>query len=415
MVIFYHLNNMSKLYKRNSTGKPMFWSITNMDSYLYVEFGIVGTEGRGERITIKDQTKVSSQIKSMIESKRKEGYKYIEDLYDNANSTEIVKSSLYTYLDTYLPKNNTHSDGNIIPMLSKTLEDNKPFMKSNYFGGWKLDGERCIVSAHRRQDLFSPIYLKYHSREGTDWTDKLSFMDNIIIPKLGNLLDMMVEEGVCLDGEMYLPGESLKVSDINSIIKNITHPLHYKLQYWVFDLASENDGAMYRQAILNDAIGKYIPKINTKEDHYNITSQFNLVQIYLTNSFDETREYRDKFVQLGFEGIVIRANTALYQFGGKRNSAMFKYKPKYDGKFLIVDIIPEGIKRSNLPKFVLKNDINDEYFEVTINKPQSVQEEIFANKDNYLGKLMFVEYRDRSGEQNKNVPTHAKGINIVEL
>ena len=89
---------------------------------------------------------------------------------------------------------------------------------------------------------------------------------------------------------------------------------------------------------------------------------------------------------------------------------MMKFKRKEDGKFLIVDIIPEG-KRINLPKFVCKNDINDELFEVTINKPQAEQEEILIHKSNYINKLILVEFRERSGV--KEVPFHAKGIKIL--
>ena len=89
---------------------------------------------------------------------------------------------------------------------------------------------------------------------------------------------------------------------------------------------------------------------------------------------------------------------------------MLKFKKKEDGLFKIVDIVPEGIKRSHLPKFICQNDINDELFTCTLNAPQSVQEEIFRNKDKHIGSLMLVEYRERSGVNQ--VPFHAKGIKI---
>ena len=62
---------------------------------------------------------------------------------------------------------------------------------------------------------------------------------------------------------------------------------------------------------------------------------------------------------------------------------MYKFKKIFDGKFEIIDIIPEGKKRSNLGKFVLRNDINDALFECTYNAPHSVLEEILINKSNY--------------------------------
>ena len=89
---------------------------------------------------------------------------------------------------------------------------------------------------------------------------------------------------------------------------------------------------------------------------------------------------------------------------------MFKFKKVDDGKFIIVDIKSEH-KRSDLPLFVCRNDINDELFECSINKPQDVQREILAHKEKYIGKLMLVEFRARSGVNQ--VPFHARGIDII--
>ena len=88
---------------------------------------------------------------------------------------------------------------------------------------------------------------------------------------------------------------------------------------------------------------------------------------------------------------------------------MFKFKKVDDGKFIIVDITSEH-KRSDLPLFVLRNDINDELFECSINKPQDEQRGILINKDKYVGKYMRVEFRARSGVSQ--VPFHARGIDI---
>ena len=59
---------------------------------------------------------------------------------------------------------------------------------------------------------------------------------------------MMIEEGACLDGELYLPGYS--VNDINSFVKNTQLAQHYKLQYWCYDLAIEGYIAIERKNIM---------------------------------------------------------------------------------------------------------------------------------------------------------------------
>ena len=120
-------------------------------------------------------------------------------------------------------------------------------------------------------------------------------------------------------------------------------------------------------------------------------------------------KYKDNFIDSGFEGLILRNPSAEYQFG-KRNQAMFKFKKVDDGKFIIVDIKSEH-KRSDLPLFVCRNDINDELFECSINKPQDEQRGYLANKEKYIGKYMFVEYRERSGVNQ--LPFHARGIYVI--
>ena len=89
---------------------------------------------------------------------------------------------------------------------------------------------------------------------------------------------------------------------------------------------------------------------------------------------------------------------------------MLKFKKKEDGLFEIIDIVPEGRKRVNLGKFVLRNDINDAEFECTYNASHTAQEEILVNKASYIGKKCLVEFRERSGISK--VPFHAKAIKI---
>ena len=399
---------MITLYKRNAQGKPLFWTIDARLTDIKVQYGIVGKEGRVEYITT--HRNLQDEINSLIKSKRKEGYKELQDLYDNAPKL-INPDNLYDYLNNYLPKFNTHADGAFIPMLCKTLEDNKPFEKGNYFGQWKINGERCIITAEIEKGLFETVKLHYRSREGIDWTNKLSYLDDYLLPCIPNeIIDMMAEEGVALDGELYLPGYG--INEINSFIKNTELPQHYKLQFWLYDICIENMSAKNRQNhIDNFLLGKvHRSRIHTKEEHFNNTDRLVVLSNFDCSNINEAIIRRDAFISLGFEGLVIRKTDAEYQFGGRRNNSMLKFKKKEDGLFTIIDIVPEGIKRSNLGKFVLKNDINDELFECTYNAPHSAQEEILINKDKYIGRCALVEYRERSGVNQ--LPFHSKVIKI---
>ena len=409
---------MVTLYKRNAQGKPLFWSIDKRLSDIKIQYGLVGKEGRVEYITT--HRNLQDEINSLIKAKRKEGYKELQDLYDNAPKL-INPNNLYDYLNNYLPKFNTHANGAFIPMLCKTLEDNKPFEKGTYLGQWKINGERCIITASVERGLFELVKLHYRSREGVDWTDKLSYLDKYLLDCIPqDILYMMMDEGVGLDGELYLPGYG--INEINSFIKNTELPQHYKLQFWLYDICIENMSALNRQILLRKNFSKYAINsvfntkgcVFTKEDHLNNTNRLVLLDNDTVENINIAIGLRDKYISLGFEGLVIRKTDAEYQFGGKRNNSMLKFKKKEDGLFTIVDIVPEGTKRSNLGKFVLKNDINDELFECTYNAPHSSQEEILANKDKYLtGEYLgLVEFRERSGQLQ--VPFHAKLVKLVK-
>ena len=404
---------MITLYKRSSNNKPLVWRgyETEKADFIIVEYGLVGGKLHKEQIPI--TAKTVNELQSRVNAKRKEGYKELNEIKDSNNLPNWIEDdSIIPYLNTYLPKYSTTSEGFVLPMLAKVLEDNKPFEKyGTMLGQWKIDGLRCIIGATDKSgDIFNPITLTYHSRTGEDWTTKMCWMDEILLPKISKeLLDMMIEEGACLDGELYLPGYS--VNDINSFVKNTQIPQHYKLQYWCYDICCENMSAEARfkfKDINLESVG--MTYFNTKEEHLNNTKQFIVLPTWVQiDSYEDAMIHRNQFIDLGFEGLILRNPSAEFQFG-KRNQAMFKFKKVDDGKFVIVNITSEH-KRSDLPLFVLRNDINNELFECSINKPQDVQREILANKENYIGKYMQVEFRARSGVAQ--VPFHARGIDII--
>lgn len=411
---------MITLYKRNAQGKPLVWSIDKViqpitrTEVLFIKYGLVGGNLHEERVVI-TKSKVN-ELESRVNAKRKEGYKELNELKDgiNIDDTKPIndlcrEGSLIPFLNTYLPKYSTTSEGFVLPMLAKVLEDNKPFEKyGTMLGQWKIDGLRCIIGATDKSgDIFNPVTLTYHSRTGEDWTTKMCWMDEILLPKISKeLLDMLVEEGACLDGELYIPGYS--VNDINSFVKNTQLAQHYKLQYWCYDICCENMSAIKRYNFIKEEINIAPVNFTEKEDHLNNKEQFIILPTVTINNFVLAESMRNMFINTGFEGLILRNPSAEYQFG-KRNQAMFKFKKVDDGKFIIVDIKSEH-KRSDLPLFVLRNDINDELFECSINKPQNVQREILINKNNYVGKYMLVEFRSRSGISQ--VPFHARGIDI---
>ena len=391
------------LYKRNAKNDIIVWRINELaDGTLSISHGLYAHKPVVE--FIKPTMKKANELQSRVKAKRKEGYKALEDLYDNA-PTKLVGDNELTYLQTYLPKYNTTDEGFVLPMLAKTLEDNKPFDKFGILmGQWKINGLRCIIGAEEvTNDLFKPIHFTYTSREGTRWN--LEWMDDILYDKLNyQLIEQMVDEGICLDGELYLPGYT--VNEINSFVKNPNTPQHKLLQYWCYDIAMEGISAKGRYQHLTTYTYWGVKGFSSHVDHLNNKEQFLVLPTCTIGNIVDARLFRDEYINLGFEGLILRNPTAEYAFG-KRNSSMFKYKKKFDGLFSIVDVKED---KRGLPIFTLQNDINSEYFECTINLPQDKQRNLMAMGKLLVGKKGLVEYRERSGV--KEVPFHAKLITI---
>uniref|UniRef100_A0AAU8MGG3 ATP-dependent DNA ligase n=1 Tax=Geladintestivirus 1 TaxID=3233133 RepID=A0AAU8MGG3_9CAUD len=397
-----------QLFKRDAKGNIITWEANVINAeYLSLQYGILGNKLHTEICRI--NRNAYTEITSRTNAKRKAGYKTISDLHDNAPSSFANSTDLRNYLNNYLPIDNTTIDGDKFCMLCKTLEDNTPFTKHEYFAQYKINGERCIVHLEKSNDLFNPIRCRYTSRKGTDWTDKLQYLDDVILASLTPPLEeMLIEEDAALDGELYIPG--YHINEINSIIKNTDHPLHNSLQYWIYDIAVPNMTAEARQDFLQKTLKATLIKCLSKEAHLQANRAVYRLSNHSVSNIDEARNLRDKFISYGFEGLVIRDLKGEYQFG-KRNLNMLKYKKIYDGYFTIVDIESQG-RKSDLPLFTLRNDINKHLFQATINLPHDIQNAILINKNDYINRKAFVEYRERSGV--KELPFHAKIINIAD-
>ena len=110
-----------ELYKRNANDNISVWIIDKgVNNKGVIVYGILGKKLHHENLlTNRD---IDAEIASRVAAKRKEGYKSIEDVYDNSpiDTTKLTLGEKIHYLTTYLPKFNTTSDGFILPMLAKT-------------------------------------------------------------------------------------------------------------------------------------------------------------------------------------------------------------------------------------------------------------------------------------------------------
>lgn len=406
------MNEYKPLYRRNNLGRPCFWearvSGSPTQNIIIVSHGIVGKAIQVEEIHVARNPK--DEVESRYKQKRKQGYKFLDEIKDDNWSTPVKEDALLTYLETYLPYDRTTADGTLLPMLAKTFNNtnNKIFNKTPIrIGQYKINGLRCIISAKRNNtDMFKPISLRFQSREGTYWNSLSNLEDYLLTVIPNEFLNKMIDEDWELDGELYLPG--YKVNEINHFVKDPKCKENKFIQYWCYDAIIDDTPQYRRLDILGQVFENRTYEFTSLNNHLNNKERFIYINNYTITNEDDAVKHRNLFINLGFEGLILRDPDKEYQIG-KRNSSMIKFKDVMEGSFKIIDIYPEGVSR-NIPLFLCKNDINNETFEVHINGTLKDQEKYLYSKDKFIGKTLYITFGERSGVSR--VPFHVKTVRL---
>lgn len=403
------------LYRKNNNEVPTRWraGITDNGLIIEVEYGIVGKASRFEAYKV-TQKNATAELESRYRDKRKTGYMSIEDIKDDGDiSRSPVEdgdiNNLYQYLAAYLPKYRTNeNNGGLLPMLAKSYTgkvwDKVPVM----IGQYKINGLRCFISAeYNNGDMFKPIKLRFQSREGIYWSTLSNLEEYLLTVLPEDLITAMIEEQWSLDGEIYLPGYT--VNQINHFVKDANCVENKALQFWCYDLAVPEMSQSNRLVLIDKYLDNRITNFHDYEEHLNNDKRLiRLPSIFITND-NEALKYRDEFIGLGFEGLILRNPSADYQYGRRRVGYMEKFKSATDGKFVILDIYKEP--KRDLPIILCQNDVNTAKFETRLSATHEYQQMILRDKHLYIGKYLFVEFGERSGVEK--VPVHIKKTQII--
>lgn len=399
---------MNKLYRRNNNGMPtVWWASFNSDTNsIAVFYGLVRGNIRKEVYTV-TQKDGNKELESRYNEKIKQGYQYLNeicDMHDRPPVEDENSLELFNFLNTYLPKDLSNGNSNLLlPMLAKTYNGNVWKKVSCMYGQYKINGLRCIITAYTQNDMFKPIRLRFQSREGIIWNTLENLSDYLLSIIPANIIRDMIDGYVALDGEIYLPGYT--INQINHFVKDANCVENKLLQFWCYDIMMEGNQAhrnMYRYHI------KMPTSFNSIKEHYNNKEQLIILPSgYITND-NEAIDARNHFINLGFEGLILRNAKTDYQYGRRRANYMEKFKDAAEGDFIILDIYKE--KKRDLPILLCKNDINDEKFETRLSISHIVQQEVLFDSQSYIGRTVHIEYGERSGVSR--VPFHIKNVVI---
>ena len=255
---------------------------------------------------------------SLIKEKKDKGYKELERDFYTYSKEEI---------DKLLPKENTDANGFKKHMLAKAFDKVKKSTIDNeeyWYASRKIDGVRCsfywngdkIVTASRGGGNYDPACIHF-----------------IQHPEFIEFFKRHPE--VILDLELYKHGMSLQqISGAARLEKN-AYDCKW-LEGYIYDVMYSNVPFKTRLKILNQ-ISK---ELNLSFDPYRHWEkgelQLQMVPHVKVSGYDNIMELHNKYVEEGFEGVVIRNPNKPYGFG-KRTNDMIKIKCYKDDCFTVVD------------------------------------------------------------------------------
>lgn len=246
------------------------------------------------------------------------------------------------------------------PMLAHEYKKHSKKMPEDIAVQPKLDGVRMIVK--RTDDGFEMF-----TRTGKPVTNM-----NHLVPELQKILKV----GQIVDGEVY--DHDIDFNIISGKFRR--NEESENLKYYIFDVVDFEKSFQER-------FKKFVDKKFIFHVPYEIIKKSKLA------------EYHQKFLDQGYEGIMVRNVDAVYESG--RSFSLLKYKDFHDKEFEITDITSG---KDGVPIFQCNNQ-----FTTRIKGSNDEKQKYLDNKETYIGKMMTVRYQELS---DSGVPRFPVGIQI---
>lgn len=330
------------LYKYTTKGQIQQWQIKVCNDRFFTEEGIKGgmitvsapTFCKGKNIGKKNETTPEEQALAEAAAKhqKKLDKGYNEVLTDEKKFFE--------------------------PMLAKDYKDVKiEWGKTRVFVQPKLDGLRCI-----NEDG------KLMSRNGKPY---------VACPHL-------TQNDTILDGELYTHEYKDDFNKIVSLCKKQKptpeelQESKNKVQFWAYDFPGEEGVFSKRYQSLKAWI--------KKQDNKSIM----LVPTYEIFSEDDLIEWHANFLEMGYEGTIVRLDTENYE--NKRSKSLLKYKDFQDDEFTIVGFEEgKGGRAGTIGKFIVR--ITDNITcESNVKGNFDFLKDVWKNRDSYIGTKATIKY-----------------------
>lgn len=336
---------LPKLYGHDTNGKLKEWRVYTSGDEVVIDHGLVDGKKQERRFTCEaknigraNETTPAQQAKLEAESR----WKKQKD------------------------KNYHEDPDNIVPLMNPMLakDYNKEGHRIQYPCSIqpKLDGVRALAYLEGGK-------IVYRSRGGKYYPNIKEIDDEI-----GTIFEK--NNTLVLDGELYC--HDMILQDIVSAVKKHNSNTH-KIQYHIFDVATEQFKWNARLRLLNKMIG-YIKSEQLE--------RVRVVPTQIISNPDEMKSHHKTYVQVGYEGVMLRNQDGMYKFN-HRSPDLQKFKTFQDSEFLVIGVEQDAYGHG-VCILKVKNDL---IFKAKLAGNDRERTDVWENRDNYIGQYATVKYQ----------------------
>lgn len=333
-----------RIYKKDSSGKIRYLSISTEGNLVVQESGVVGTNSP---VFNRSACEAKNVGKSNATTPEEQAV-----LEATSKITEKMRLGYFTSIAEAQEKGGKDF---LLPMLAKDFK--KELKKVTYpcYVQPKLDGMRSLGT---EDDGFM-------SRTGK----AIDTLSHIVLADLDDAI---------LDGELYAHGISFQEN--MKLIKKYRTGETEQVKYHVYDIVMDAPFSLRYQKLQEYLV---------ENPNHNIE----LVSTYLVNNEEEMKAKHIQFIALGYEGTMVRHSNEGYAVN-KRSSQLLKYKDFLDEVYEVVDVVPsesrpdQGVVVCTSDKGTFNCGMKFSHFD---------RKMILAMKEEYIGQkaeIRFFEYTD---------------------
>jgi len=357
------------LYGKSKNGKIKTWNISvdkvgESHSVLRIKHGFIDGKKQLDERDITTGKNIG---------KKNETTPYEQAILEATSLVLKKKDDNYAESISLIPSN---SDGMFLPMLAHSYD--KHSKKINY-PCWvqpKLDGARMLAKKQNGSIIL-------WSRKGKEI---------VTLSKIKKELNSILEEGQCLDGEVYYHGWGFQ--RIISAVKKERDDTDI-LEYHVYDSPHLTD--KFEDRFVNSGL----------EGKINKTTRIKWVKTSEALNSDELTLLEGSCIGENYEGLMARNKSSLYKFK-HRSYDLQKVKRFEDEEFEIIGGKEGSGRESGLVIFKCLSE-DGKPFDVRPKGDRKLRSDMFLNLNSYIGKKLTVKFQGRTSD---SIPRFPVGIKV---